>query len=346
MAKHITQYHFCVLGVTKAALLTILEEAITSLLFTCAVWNEEKQVFTVDLFHNLRHTKFKVCVLPGDDERCWWLNFKSFACSDSRELGVYAYHMIAAWEPLYSLTQFNLTHPDYTPHYVYERHVLPCGASRLEVVKVLVKHGFYCHLLHDEEVFAALDKEYVPVDVQQHGLVDDDRFDVCVYPSNQSEEHGAAAAVPRYHMVGNVRCEFILQQVYPMLLNHMRKYGLFELVRMLRRPSNVPACSEAEVVAMLHGLMDQFEADQSAPLLEAYLIYECATQIRSLNAPTYFPGADKCFHRASLIFQVARARLCAACKAQYSLVRAEPVPTGYEADRLYVQCVVCRQVSQ
>lgn len=343
MAKQVSSYHFCVQGLRKDALVAVLEDAITSLMFVCAVWNERKTMFIVDLFHNLHHTRFKVCLLPGDDDTRWWLNFKLFACSESRELGVYAYHMIAAWEPLYSLIQFHETHPEYTPRYVYEQHTLPCGASRLEVAKVLVTRGLYSHLLDDEEVFAALDKEYVPIDVEQHGLADDDRFDVCVYSPNQAEQ---ISAVPRYHVMGNMKADSILQHVYPMLVNHLRKYGLVELIRILRRPSNAPACAEVRVSSMLHGLMEQFDAGQSASLFEAYLIYECANQMHSLNAETYFPDAAQCLKRASFIFLLARNYLCPACQEHSRLARLEPLPTGYEVERLFLQCVVCRRVSQ
>lgn len=341
--QNITKYHFRVSDVRQDALLLILEDAITSLLFTTAAWNETKQIFYIDMFHNLHHTKLKLCVVPGDDDTRWWLNFKLFTCAESRELGVYAYHMIAAWEPLYSLIDFGTTHPDFTPRYMYEQHVLPCAASRLEVAKALVTQGLYSHVLDDEEVYAALDKEYTPLDVDHNGAIDDDRFDVCVYPNNQSE---GMAPVPRYYAVGNIKTDSILQHVFPMLLNHMRKYGLSELVRILRRPSNVPACSETKLTAMLHGLMDQFDAGESASLFEAYLIYECANQIDAIRAHSFFPGSEQCLKRATFIFKAARTHMCASCQADYKLIRREPRMTGYEVERLFLRCVVCHAVRQ
>lgn len=328
-SRHIGRCHFCVRGASKTEVLELVTNALTSLLYTAVVWNDAKQTFTVDVFHNLYYTKFKVSILPADDDSTWWVHCKLVTVgSMCRELGIYAYHMFAAWEPLACLIDPSVTHPEYTPTYLLETHVVPCARTRADALKVLIQNGMLLHVLSDEEVYSAVNKVLVPLDVAKNGLVDDvDRFELSL------------EAVPRYPVAGDLKADFVLECIYPMLLNGRRLDGLVQLARLLRRPSNLPACSDTKLVCILNALLDQFDTLLPPPVTESYLVFECAHQLVSMNAHELFPDLEACLQRAAVVFETARSCVCAECGVHNKVVRAGERPTCLVA--VCTRCVVC-----
>lgn len=345
LSKHLSRCHFCVKGVSKDALVEIIHNAVISLPYSTVLWNSSKQSFCVYIFHNLLYTRFKIGVLPGEHDLMWWLNFKLFTCRAgmiSRELGLYAYHMVAAWPPLATPADLSLTHPEYHPHSVFERHVLPCGRTRTDVLQVFAKNGMLSLTLSDAEVRTVTQDMYLPVNVAVDGLIDSDRFELCI---PLRDEHGDVYMVPRYHATGDLNASAILSTIYPMLVNQTRIHGLTELARIMRRPSNLTACRDAEVLAMLHGLMDQFDSYEPPYVLEAYLVFVCVQQLHDMNAHSLFPQLDACLERARHVFDVARSRVCSACASQNQVYNVHDGTLPSAPVRLYARCVVCHVVA-